>query len=280
MEAKDIDLKSAMNAISDVIQNRPRPLRVFDQIYMKAGDMVMQSEFVASWAHEKRLIFIGDGDAIGIAVAYLQKRNIVPYGPSKILVLDFDERQVSSVKRFADNERIEHLDAMLYNVLDPLPDLTKFDRFYTNPPWGQSNGGNSVNVFMQRGMEAVGHDGDGMVVIADDDDLPWPKQVLANVQKFAIDQGFFVQRMMTRLHQYHLDDAPDLRSCNLMFRSVANNGEKHQQKSAAIVDKARLANFYGKSQEPKIRYVREIKKVDYGTASDSEYTLEELEAKK
>ena len=26
-------------------------LREFDQIYMKTGDMVMQSEFVASWAN-------------------------------------------------------------------------------------------------------------------------------------------------------------------------------------------------------------------------------------
>lgn len=53
----DIDLKAAINAVSDVIQNRPRPLREFDQIYMKAGDMVLQSEFVAEWANDKRLAF-------------------------------------------------------------------------------------------------------------------------------------------------------------------------------------------------------------------------------
>ena len=46
----EIDLKRALNAVSDVIRNRPRPIRQFDQIYMKAGDMVMQSEFVARWA--------------------------------------------------------------------------------------------------------------------------------------------------------------------------------------------------------------------------------------
>ena len=33
----EIDLREAMNAISDVIQNRPKPIREFDQIYMKAG---------------------------------------------------------------------------------------------------------------------------------------------------------------------------------------------------------------------------------------------------
>lgn len=66
--AEEIDLRAALNAVSDVIQNRPRPLREFDQIYMKAGDMVMQSEFIARWADGKRLAFIGDGDAISVCV--------------------------------------------------------------------------------------------------------------------------------------------------------------------------------------------------------------------
>jgi predicted methyltransferase len=278
MTVKTIKLKDAMNAISDVIQNRPRPLRTFDQIYMKAGDMVMQSECVAKWADGKRLVFIGDGDAIGVAVAYLKAREIVDYGPTKILVLDFDERQVSSVKRFADKERIETLDAIHFNVLDGLPELPKFDCFYTNPPWGQYNDGNSVNVFMQRGMEAIGYDGYGLVVIADDDERAWPKHVLSKVQEFGITSGFYVQRMMQQLHEYHLDDAPDLKSCNLMFRSVAGNGR--EVKSAPITDKKRLANFYGRGNEPTIRYVRENKRVDYGKAHDDEYTLEKFEVSK
>jgi len=93
-----IDLRAAMNAISDVVQNRPRPLREYDQIYMKTGDMVMQSELVAKWADNKRLAFIGDGDAISVCVAYLKNREIFGYGPSKITVFDFDERIVQAVK--------------------------------------------------------------------------------------------------------------------------------------------------------------------------------------
>src|SRR5690606_20227942 len=74
MGARDIDLKDAINAVSDVVQNRPRPLRNFDQIYMKTGDMVLQSQLVASWADGKRLAFIGDGDAISVCVALLKHR--------------------------------------------------------------------------------------------------------------------------------------------------------------------------------------------------------------
>jgi predicted methyltransferase len=90
-----------------VIQNRPRPLREFDQIYMKAGDMLHQSEIVGRWADGRKLAFIGDGDAIGICVTYLQRRNIVPYGPSEVIVYDFDERVCNAVTRFAEKEGLD-----------------------------------------------------------------------------------------------------------------------------------------------------------------------------
>ena len=101
-EQKDIDLRAAINAISDVVQNRPRPLRLFDQIYMKAADMVLQSELVALWAEGKKLAFIGDGDAISVCVDYLLKREILIYGPSEIVVFYLDERICGAVTRFAD----------------------------------------------------------------------------------------------------------------------------------------------------------------------------------
>lgn len=269
----EIDLHAALNAISDVVQNRPRPLREFDQIYMKAGDMVMQSEFVARWADGKRLAFIGDGDAISICSAYLHHRDIFRYGPSKVVVYDFDERICQAVKRFADSERIENLDAQLYNCLDAFPGPSTFDCFYTNPPWGASNDGESVNVFIQRGMEAVGYTGEGLAVVADDDELEWPQQVLANLQSFSLSQGFFVQKMMPRAHSYHLDDAPDLRSCNIMLKAVPGNAHRSGQ-SVAIDDPRRLQNFYGRDSMPRVRYVRERARVDYGKAHQDEYELE------
>ncbi|PWU24271.1 MAG: hypothetical protein C5B48_07050 [Candidatus Rokuibacteriota bacterium] len=109
-------MRDAINAVSDVVQNRPRPLREFDQIYMKVADMVLQSEFVAEWANGKRLAFMGDGDAISVCVAYLHHRDILLYGPSRIVVYDFDERICNAVTRFADKERLETLSPTLYNV--------------------------------------------------------------------------------------------------------------------------------------------------------------------
>lgn len=275
---KQVDLQQAVNAVSDVVQNRPRPIREFDQIHMKVGDMVMQSEIVASWADGKRIAFIGDGDAISVCVAYMKAREVLDFGPTRITVFDFDERTVQSVKRFADKERIEHLDAQLYNCLDPFPDASKYDCFYTNPPWGASNKGESVNVFVDRGIDAIRGVGEGMIVIADDDELPWPKQVLANVQRHASEQGFFVSRMQRKLHAYHLDDAPDLKSCNLFVTSLPEQTIRTEPSLPTAPE--RLTNFYGMSQPPKVRYVREKKKPDYGKAPDEEYYVEFLEGMK
>lgn len=270
----EINLRAAINAISDVIQNRPRPLREFDQIYMKAGDMVLQSEIVARWADGKSLAFIGDGDAISVCVAYLKHKGIFDYGPKEITVFDFDQRICNAVTRFADAERIETLRSVNYNCLYAFPEVGAFDCFYTNPPWGASNDGASVHVFMQRGMEAIGNQGEGMIVIADDHELDWPQEVLGTTQKFALDRGFYIQKMASRVHQYHLDDNPELRSCNLLIKSLPSNPAI--ETSESITDQGRLDHFYGKDQAARIRYVKEKCRVDYGKANDSEYELDYL----
>ncbi|MBN9669478.1 bis-aminopropyl spermidine synthase family protein [Roseibium aggregatum] len=271
-----VDLRMALNAVSDVVENRPRPIRIFDQIHMKSGDMVMQSEIVANWSDGKKLAFIGDGDAISVCVAYLQVRNVLHFGPKEIVVFDFDERTVNAVRRFADKEKINNLDARLYNVLDAFEYSSDFDCFYTNPPWGASNNGESVNVFVERGLEATSYSGEGMIVIADDDELDWPKKVLASAQRFALDKGFYVSRMQRKLHEYHLDDAPELRSCNLYISSLPGNG-RVVSPSQAITDRERLLNFYGKSKTPHVRYVKEARRLSYGVAHDDEYEFELLE---
>lgn len=275
-KADQIDLRLAINAVSDVIQNRPLPLREFDQIYMKAGDMVLQTSLIAQRFSGRKLIFIGDGDAICLCLAYLMHRKILESGPSEILLVDFDERIVKAVERFADRERISHIiKSRLYNCLDALPQdiIGQYNAFYTNPPWGASNSGESVKVFVERGMEACGPESVGVVVIADDKEVPWSRRVLWEVQKFSLEKQYYVQEMQTNLHAYHLDDAPDLKSCNLFLRS-------HPDRTVATksypLDSARVEDFYGRSQSLRVQHVRERAKVDYGKAPESTYELESI----
>ncbi|MBB6560046.1 putative methyltransferase [Acidovorax soli] len=269
-----LDLRRAINAVSDVIQNRPQPIREFDQIYMKAGDMVLQTSLIAQRFAGRKLLFMGDGDSISLCLAYLVKREVLQEGPEKILVLDFDERMVNAVERFADREGISNLiQSRLYNCIDKLPEelLGQFNAFYTNPPWGAHNDGESVKVFMERCMEASSVDAVGAIVIADDPGVAWSQKVLSETQQFALAGGFYVQEMQTNLHEYHLDDAPDLRSCNLFLRSLPDR--TLVAKSYDLHD-SRLEHFYGRSQNLRVRYVRETNRVDYGKAFKDTYSLE------
>ena len=58
-----IDLRECLNAISDVVNNRPTPLREFDQIYMKSADMLLQVDHISRHFDGKKVIFIGYADA-------------------------------------------------------------------------------------------------------------------------------------------------------------------------------------------------------------------------
>lgn len=275
-----LDLRRAINAVSDVIQNRPLPLREFDQIYMKAGDMVLQTSLIAQRFAGRRLVFMGDGDSISLCLAYLVHREVLAEGPSQILVLDFDERIVRAVERFADKEGLaDRITSRLYNCIDELPGdlIGKFNAFYTNPPWGASNDGESVKVFAERCMEACGPESVGVVVIADDSSVSWSSRVLAETQKFALGKDFYVQEMQTNLHEYHLDDAPDLRSCNLFFRSHPDR--KPPTRSYPLYAQRR-EDFYGRAQNLRVHYVREQARVDYGKAFEGTYSLDLLEDSK
>ena len=277
IERPQVDLRLAMNAVSDVVENRPRPLRQFDQIYMKSGDMLRQGEVVASWADGKKLAFIGDGDGISLTVAHLMKLKFFTYGPTSISVFDFDERIINSVKRFAARQQIETLHANLYNAADGFPETGEYDCFYTNPPWGQHSDGESVAVFVQRGMEAIGYQGQGMVVIADDDDpkVEWPQRVLYTTQTFALSKEFYVSRMMPRESLYHLyDEHALIPSCNVVLSSLPNGERKFRSEP---IEAERRANFYGRGQPLEYRYIKERARPDYGRAMECEYELERMD---
>lgn len=272
------DLRNAINAISDVVQNRPLPLREFDQIYMKVADMVIQAEYVARVFDNKDVVFVGDGDGIALSAAHLKAQGVINYGPTSITLLDFDERIVRSVQRFGEKLRDKvKISAHLYNVADALPPehFAAYDGFHINPPWGASNGGQSVNTFFERGSQATKAKSLGIVVIADDPELPWTQEVLRETQKRAIELGFIVSEMQPQLHLYHLDDAPDLRSCSCMFRRI--DGTCMEEVSEPL-DRDRRANFYGRDLPLRVKYVRQRVTLNTDREFDGLYSLEPFEA--
>lgn len=272
------DLRRAINAISDVVHNRPPPLREFDQIYMKVADMVVQAEYVARVFNNKRVVFVGDGDGIALASAHLKMQGVLDYGPAAIMLLDFDERIVNSVRRFGEKlaGRVD-VQAHLYNVADALPaeHFGAYDGFHINPPYGASNDGASVLAFLERGSQATNDKSLGIVVIADDPELEWTQAVLRDTQRRGHELGYVVAEMLPQLHQYHLDDSPELTSCACLFRRVA---PECMEKSSAPLAEEQLANFYGRRAPLRVRYVRERPTLSPGRETELAYTLEPMKA--
>lgn len=253
-----INLRDAMNAISEVIINRPSPLREFDQIYMKAGDMLLQTEHISYLFKGRNVIFIGDGDSIGLCLVHLFKQNILTDSPHHIHVLDFDERIVNSIRSFAKKFYVtELISAELYNVADSLPKKywQNFSGFYSNPPFGSCNGGKSIEAFLGRAIEASGKDCVGSVAIADHKESPWAMDLLFSTQKFMARNGFYISELVPAFSSYHLDDNPSLTSCSISFNRHSFKREVYNSKKLST---AHLKNFYGSQNPLIIKYVKDL----------------------
>ena len=258
-----IDLRAALNAVSDVVTNRPQPIREFDQIYMKVADMLLQAEHLSRWLDDKDVIFVGDGDAIGLTLMHLHHSGILENGPRSIRVVDFDGRILSAIEEFSKRFDLEDkISVELYNVRDPLPKhlWQRYDAFYSNPPFGASNDGNSVRAFLQRGIEATGKEALACVAVADSIHLDWTHPVLLNTQKFLLDCRFAIIEMIPSLHSYHLDDSPELTSCSLVARKVEEGITTY---SSVSLPSEMLQNFYGKDKNLTVRYIdKEGKRIE------------------
>jgi predicted methyltransferase len=253
-----IDLRASINALSDVITNRPPPLRVYDQIYMKLADMLLQTEVLSRRFVGKSVIFIGDGDAIALSLVHLSNLKLLAGSPKHVTVLDFDERVVNSINHFGRIFEIDdRIHAELYNVADPLPPhhWQAHDAFYTNPPWGASNDGASVCSFVGRGVEAMGRRGIGCIVIGDHPNYPWTHRVQFATQRYLMERGFRVSEMLPQFHSYHLDDDPDLTSCCMVARR--DDGVEQPYSSGALPPES-WRNFYGADSPLRIRYIRDL----------------------
>ena len=251
------DLRKRLNAVSDVIHNRPPPLREFDQIYMKAADMLLQAEYVSRQLSGRSVIFVGDGDGMGLCLIHLHNQGVLEEAPAKVHVLDFDERVVLSIRRFAKHFGIDdRITADLYNVADALPESLDggFNAFYSNPPFGASNGGKSIEAFLMRCLEATDDSAVGCLVIADDDEYQWTQEVLFRTQKWLLKSGLLIAEVLPRFHTYHLDDAPGLTSCSLFLRRAARGGFRRKSVPLPVTY---IENFYGHSSPLTARYVKD-----------------------
>ena len=210
--------------------------------------MVRQAGFISRKFRDLSVVFVGDGDSIALSILHLWNSRYLRHRPKQLLVLDFDERIVNAVNGFAGRHGYSHfIVAELYNVADPMPRrlLAKADAFYTNPPWGSVNDGESVVAFVNRGIESVHDRGAGAVVIAHDLSLGWAQRVLHRTQMELLENDFVVNEIGAQRHHYYLDDAPQLQSRTLLARRLR---PRIGAPNSRPLNARSFIDFYGRNQ--------------------------------
>lgn len=245
-------------SLANYLSHRPEPIRQYDQIHMRIGDLVPHAANVYRFAANKRLLVMGDSDGLVLALELLASRfGAKLAGPSEIHLLDFDLRILNYYRRLGERELAwaTPLTLKKYNVFSPVLEgcLGYFDCFHTNPPFGQYNGGRSVMAFVDRCLSMTVGDGRGMLVLGNDPSAPWTREVLLSVHKYLTARGCVVTEAAEATHRYYLDDEPDLRSGLLCFPRLS-----HSQPEFAAVKKlpdSLRERFYGRETIPIPDYI-------------------------
>jgi N4-bis(aminopropyl)spermidine synthase len=221
---------------------------------MKASDLLTQVRRVAEHLAGRRVAFVGDYDCANLMLSLLRSHGFPC--PEHMLVLDFDVRLLTAIRSVAEDAGLADLiDVRPYNVFDPIPVdlLGKYDWFYTNPPYGSRNLGESVRLFVTRGIELCRPDrAEGCLILPDDAHRPWTRQAWRSTRAFLHRSGWSVQRKIDGLHRYHLDDDAGLTSSTFLLSS-----EHHGPNTRCAMPFAgrrvrfeEIPHFYGMEVEP------------------------------
>lgn len=239
-----------VDMVAQVTQHpdRPRPLREIDQIFMLPGSQAVQALLTIDYLKYRDVAFVGDGDAMALVIAHLANRGVFK-SPSKMRVFDFDQRILDFIKVVVKDLGLpaDLIDCYLYNVRDPIDQRFKgaHDVFYTNPPYGSVDCGASGKLFLSRCMEfskPAPSWGVALLPFAHKED--WSRLAMASIQAFLSEHGYVVSEMIREIHQYHLEDRPSLRSCNVVVDRVTN---VEPAVSGTRVAEDANPNFYGRT---------------------------------
>lgn len=247
-----------VDLVAQVTQHpdRPRPIREYDQIFMLPGSQLVQALMVSDYLKYRDVVMVGDGDCMGLVMAHLANKGVFK-SPAKIRIFDFDERLLAFVRQASQDLGIpaDLLSCHRYNVADPIPEefAQAHEVFYTNPPYGSGDNGECGKLFLTRCMEfckPAPSWGVALLPFAHKED--WSRRAMLNIQNFLVKSGYVVSEMIREIHQYHLEDRPSLRSCNMVVDRVSNIASQH---AGERVDLSTLIHFYGRTARNMPAYI-------------------------
>lgn len=165
-----------------IVKGRPTALKDLDQVHMDLDSSVRTHLYLAEFV-TKDTIFIGDDDLMSLNLAKF-------YLPNRLVVLDIDRRILKHIEKLAKEYRLK-IETLVCNILDNPPKglLGSFDFFYTNPPYGSKNGGDSCRAFILRGIEFCRVGGHGAFIIAASNTGRWAEIAREKILGFINESG-------------------------------------------------------------------------------------------
>ena len=249
---------------------RPASLRSFDQIPMYPCDHARQTALIAPYLEGQSVAFIGDSDGTSLLLGIL-RRSGMP-GPSRMLLLDFDERLLQVAQQVADEYGFDTiLETRLYNVFDSLPSdlVEQFDWFYTNPPYGSHNQGKSGQLFITRGCEIVRSGGHGCIILPHDKARMWTRTSMHATQRLLCEHGWTVSEKINHMHRYRLDDDRYLTSALMLIEHSVGMNVQLMPYAGRQVLFDEIPRFYGRNVLPPYpRYIRNNGIFDFSWSVD------------
>ena len=239
---------AAWECLSRLEQARPPALRQYDQISMRGADLLAQAFDLSPQLAGQDVLFLGDYDGMAALLVLLEQANLL-VAPKTLTLLDFDERVLAYHQRLTssvtDPKRFQ---TYSYNVLEPIPNelQSRFDVFYTNPPYGASNRGASVLLFLTRGLEAVKPNAVGYLLYPPIQSRPWVSDALENLNNALNDVGWTIKQQATKFRLYHLDDDPELPSVTYILSSSRDSKQCLPWTGCFLTDQD-IPFFYGQN---------------------------------
>ncbi|MEM3383621.1 MAG: bis-aminopropyl spermidine synthase family protein [Nitrososphaerales archaeon] len=145
--------KEILERFKEIVRERPIPNLEFYQGYMREYDVIARVALMHSYNDllDKEFLLLGDDDLLSIALSLTKL-------PSKVLVLDVDERIGEFIKKVNKDYGLE-INFQKYDVSDPLPRnlIGKFDVFSSEPLETISG----LKAFIIRGVSCLRDEGVG-----------------------------------------------------------------------------------------------------------------------
>ncbi len=183
--------------MNEIYENRPAALKGLDQVHMGPDSVVRTCNKLGGYIGGKDLLFIGDDDLMSVTMFRL-------CNPRLATVLDIDKRILGHIEGLARKYNF-NIQTKSYDVLGDLPIglVGSADFFYTNPPYGSKNQGDSCKAFILRGIEGIKIGCHGAFIMGSGNQHGWARKVEERTLRFTAESGCSLIETFAEFQSYH-----------------------------------------------------------------------------